>query len=102
MTRETLSLCVGWVSTGILMLTLWIQIYRQYRLGRAEEISPSLFAGQCAASAGFLLYSGLVGSVVFIVSNALILVTALVGELVRRYLMGRQTKSSGMQEIPRR
>ena len=91
MTRDTWSLIIGWASTAILMATLWGQVYREYRLGKAEEISPALFIGQCVASLGFLTYSALVGSVVFVVSNGLILVTAFVGELVRRHLMSRQS-----------
>jgi uncharacterized protein with PQ loop repeat len=90
MTRETWSLLIGWASTAILMATLWGQIYREYRLGKADEISPVLFIGQCVASLGFLTYSALVGSVVFVVSNALILLTAFAGELMRRHLMRRQ------------
>ena len=93
MKRETISLAVGWISTAVLMITLWGQVFRDYRLGRAEEISPILFIGQCASSAGFLVYSALMGNIVFVVSNALILITAFVGELVRRALLKRQGQS---------
>ncbi len=92
MTRDAWGLILGWGRTFFLMETLWSQVYGQYRLGRAEEISPVLFIGQCAASIGFLAYSALVGSLVFVVSNALILATALVGEWVRRRLMRRQSE----------
>ncbi|HEX3895687.1 MAG TPA: hypothetical protein VHW73_05720 [Rudaea sp.] len=92
MTRDTLSLWIGWTSTVVLLATLLAQIYRQWRIGKADEVSPALFVGQCIASAGFLTYSVLVGSVVFIVSNALILAIALAGEVVRRILMRRTGK----------
>ena len=92
MSKDVLSLWIGWSSTVVLLATLLAQIYRQWKIGKADEVSPALFVGQCAASIGFLIYSALVGSVVFIVSNALILAIALAGEVVRRMLMRRQKK----------
>lgn len=93
MSRDVLSLWVGWSSTVILLATLLAQIYRQWKIGKADEVSPALFIGQCVASTGFLIYSALVGSAVFIVSNALILAIALLGEIVRRRLMRRSDTS---------
>ena len=81
---------VGWGSTLILIATLGAQIAREIASGKANNISPWLFVGQCAASMGFLIYSALVGNPVFVVSNALILVTALIGECVRRWLVKRE------------
>lgn len=80
---------IGWGSTLILIATLCAQIGRQIASGKATNVSPWLFVGQCAASLGFLAYSALVGNAVFVVSNALILVTALIGEGVRRRLVAR-------------
>jgi type IV secretory pathway TrbD component len=54
-------------------------------------VSRWLFVGQCAASVGFVLYSWLLGNWVFVVTNALILLTAVVGEVV--YLRNRRAKS---------
>ena len=45
-------------------------------------MSHWLFIGQITASAGFVVYSWLVGNWVFIVTNVLILATAIVGECV--------------------
>jgi MtN3 and saliva related transmembrane protein len=84
---------IGWGSTLILIATLGAQIGKELASGKANNVSPWLFVGQCAASLGFLIYSVLVGSAVFIVSNALILVTALIGEGVRRWLVARDTRN---------
>jgi MtN3 and saliva related transmembrane protein len=89
MDKDVVSLWIGWLSTLTLLATLLAQIVRQWKMGKADEVSPALFIGQCAASVGFIIYSALVGSVVFIVSNALILVIALGGEVVRRILQRR-------------
>jgi hypothetical protein len=53
--------------------------------GRSSKgVSPWLFIGQCIASTGFLIYSWLVQDVVFIGTNALLLVSAAAfGILVR-------------------
>ena len=85
---------VGWGSTLILISTLGAQIAKQLKSGKANNVSPWLFVGQCAASLGFLIYSVLVGSAVFVVSNALILVTALIGEGVRRWLIARNPRAA--------
>ncbi len=89
MNKDVLSLWFGWSSTLVLLVTLLAQIVRQWRIGKADEVSPALFVGQCAASVGFIVYSALVGSLVFVVSNVLILIIALAGEIVRRILMKR-------------
>ena len=89
MDKDVVSLWIGWASTIVLLATLLAQIWRQWKIGKADEVSPALFAGQCVASIGFIAYSAMVGSVVFVVSNALILAIALIGECVRRVLMRR-------------
>src|SRR3546814_13719447 len=58
----------------------------------AKGVSRWLFVGQIAASCGFIAYSWLLDNLVFIVTNSLILLTAVVGEvglLVRRRGMSR-------------
>ncbi|WP_446644038.1 hypothetical protein ACSAMZ_05490 [Xanthomonas citri pv. bilvae] len=50
----------------------------------AQGVSRWLFIGQISASVLFILYSYLVGNAVFIVSNALILLTALTGYALQR------------------
>jgi len=87
--HDTMATTIGWISTAVLVLTLSAQIVRQWRSGSAPDVSPALFVGQCIASLGFLVYSALVGSTVFVVSNALILSTALIGEAVRRRTLAK-------------
>ncbi len=70
---------IGWTSSAILLLTLFWQVRKQWREGRSEGVSRWLFVGQIAASIGFTTYSWLVGNWVFVVTNALILVDAVVG-----------------------
>jgi lipid-A-disaccharide synthase-like uncharacterized protein len=60
-------------------LTIVTQVYRQWQLGTSEGVSKWLFIGQMAASAGFLAYSWLIHDLVFIFTNAMMLVSALAG-----------------------
>lgn len=70
---------VGWASSGILLLTLITQIHKQWKLGTNKGVSRGLFIGQLAASIGFNIYSIGTGNVVFIVTNSLLLISAIVG-----------------------
>lgn len=73
---------IGWASTGILILTLVRQIVVSWRSAHPEATSRWLFAGQAAASIGFIAYSALLDNIVFVVANVLILATAIVGQWV--------------------
>jgi MtN3 and saliva related transmembrane protein len=73
---------VGWVSSGILVLTIAKQVYKQWREGSSEGVSKWLFVGQMAASLGFTVYSWLVSNWVFVVTNALMLCNGLLGLLI--------------------
>ncbi|MBO9741500.1 hypothetical protein IA54_010070 [Xanthomonas phaseoli pv. syngonii LMG 9055] len=75
---------VGWLASIILIATLIRQIYKQWRSDAAQGVSRWLFLGQISASVLFILYSYLVGNAVFIVSNVLILLTALTGYALQR------------------
>lgn len=81
---------LGWAATVVLIATLSRQIYKQHQAGSTEGVSTWLFVGQITASLLFIAYSALVGSTVFVVTNALILVTAIVGQVlaVRRRRTG--------------
>jgi MtN3 and saliva related transmembrane protein len=79
---------IGWTAAAILLLTLGRQVYTQWRDRTSQGVSRWLFVGQCAASVAFIVYSWLLGSWVFVVTNALILVTAVVGEIV--YIRNRR------------
>ena len=70
---------IGWLSSFLLVCTIGKQIHEQWKKGTSKGVSPFLFLGQMAASAGFLVYSVLMKSPVFVVTNALMLVSAMVG-----------------------
>jgi MtN3 and saliva related transmembrane protein len=73
---------VGWVSSGILILTLAKQVFKQWKEGSSEGVSKWLFVGQMAASIGFTTYSVLTGDPVFIVTNSILLLNGLAGLLI--------------------
>ena len=70
---------VGWVSSVILLLTIGKQIHKQWRDESSQGVSKWLFVGQLTASSGFTLYSCLVRDWVFVVTNALLMASALIG-----------------------
>jgi uncharacterized protein with PQ loop repeat len=70
---------IGWLSSLILVLTIGKQVYKQWRDGTSEGISKWLFIGQVTASVGFTTYSWLLGNWVFVVTNAVMLLNALIG-----------------------
>ena len=72
---------VGWIASAILLATLARQTWRQWREPDPRGVSRWLFLGQIAASVGFVAYSWMLRNWVFIVTNTLILLTAIVGQL---------------------
>jgi len=70
---------IGWISGAILLLTLGSQMRKQWKTDSAEGVSSWLFIGQVAASVGFVTYSILVQNWVFIITNSLILASAILG-----------------------
>lgn len=70
---------IGWASSLILLLTLVKQVYKQWKDGETEGISSWLFIGQLGASVGFTVYSFLVGSWVFMVTNGLLAINNIIG-----------------------
>src|SRR5688572_19052850 len=78
---------IGWLSSAILVLTIGKQVHKQYKSRSVEGVSSWLFIGQMAASAGFTVYSYLVHNWVFVVTNAILLCSAVTGyALYRRNL----------------
>lgn len=73
---------IGWFSSFILVLTIGKQVYKQWTSGSSEGVSKWLFVGQITASTGFTIYSVLVDNWVFVVTNALLLVSALLGIVI--------------------
>ncbi|HEY4581666.1 MAG TPA: SemiSWEET family transporter [Lysobacter sp.] len=75
---------VGWAASAILIATLGRQVYTQWRERSTEGVSRWLFIGQMCASIGFVIYSWLVGNGVFVFTNAVLLLTGVVGQLIYR------------------
>lgn len=73
---------LGWAATVVLIATLGRQIYKQNREASAEGVSTWLFVGQMTASVLFIIYSALLGTTVFVVTNSLILLTAITGQVL--------------------
>lgn len=73
---------IGWLSSAVLLATLTRQVYRQWRERSTQGVSSWLFIGQLTASVGFLTYSALLKNWVFVVTNAALLVTAIVGQMI--------------------
>lgn len=70
---------IGWASSFILLLTICRQVYKQYKEGTSQGVSKWLFIGQLLAETGFVIYSWLVSNWVFVVTNALLIVSNFVG-----------------------
>jgi MtN3 and saliva related transmembrane protein len=79
---------IGWAAAVVLLATLGRQVYAQWRAGTSVGVSRWLFLGQLSASTGFVIYSWLLANWVFVVTNALILATALLGQWI--YLRNRR------------
>ncbi len=79
---------IGWASALVLLATVTRQVWKQYRLQTSEGVSKWLFIGQMAASTGFVVYSVLVANWVFVVTNVLMLVAAITGQLI--YMRNRR------------
>lgn len=79
---------VGWVSALILLLTITSQVRQQWRSRSIAGVSPWLFIGQMSASFGFVIYSFAVDNLVFVLTNSLLLMTAIFGQCL--YLRNRR------------
>jgi uncharacterized protein with PQ loop repeat len=75
---------IGWTSSAVLLATLACEVFTQWRERSTAGVSHWMFIGQLAASTGFLIYSYLVANRVFVVTNAALLLTALIGQLIYR------------------
>ena len=71
---------VGWTSSAILVATLLRQVHKQATRGNGQALSRWLFAGQIVASLGFIAYSWMLRNNVFLLTNTIILGTALTGQ----------------------
>jgi len=75
---------LGWSASLVLLATLARQIQVQWRERSTQGVSGWLFRGQLVASAGFTVYSWLLGNWVFVVTNLALFATAIAGNLVHR------------------
>jgi MtN3 and saliva related transmembrane protein len=73
---------IGWAAAAILLATLSRQVYTQWRERSSRGVSSWLFIGQLVSSTGFIIYSVLLHSWVFVATNVLILIVAAVGQWV--------------------
>ena len=92
MDKDLLTEVIGWGAALILFMTITRQVYKQWQEGTNRGVSHWLFIGQTAASTGFLAYSWLVDNWVFVVTNAFILTSALVGQVVSWHNGRRQAR----------
>lgn len=70
---------IGYASSTVLLMTLGSQIHKQWKSGTSRGVSPWLFVGQLAASAGFVAYSALIRNRVFVITNTCLALAALIG-----------------------
>jgi uncharacterized protein with PQ loop repeat len=78
---------IGWAAALILLLTVSSQVWKQWRSRTSAGVSSWLFIGQMSASLGFVIYSFAVDNMVFVVTNTLLLIAAVVGQCL--YLQNR-------------
>jgi MtN3 and saliva related transmembrane protein len=79
---------IGWAAAIVLLATISRQVYTQWRERSTQGVSKWLFVGQLVASTLFVIYSALLDNWVFVVTNALLLCTALLGQFI--YLRNRR------------
>ncbi|HLW23969.1 MAG TPA: hypothetical protein VKT22_06355 [Steroidobacteraceae bacterium] len=75
---------IGWASSVVLLLTIGRQVYTQWRTRTTAGVSRWLFIGQLTASTGFTLYSWLLHNWVYVTSNLMLLLTAVLGQMIYR------------------
>jgi MtN3 and saliva related transmembrane protein len=71
---------LGWASSGVLLVTIMRQVYTQWKTKSTAGVSHWLFIGQLTASTGYTLYSYLLHNWVFLTSNVVLLLTAVLGQ----------------------
>lgn len=90
---------IGWLAAFILLMTIARQVWTQWRSGTAAGVSKWLFAGQIAASTCFIIYSVAVSNTVFIATNSLMLVAAVLGQMI--YWRNRRRQRGADVDIAR-
>lgn len=85
---------IGWFSSLVLLATILNQVRRQWIERANRSASMWLFAGQTTASIGFTIYSVLLKNWVFSVTNAMLLVSALLGFAITLSQKSRARRTS--------
>ncbi len=85
---------IGWLATAVLLATVGRQVYSQWRSGSTQGVSSWLFIGQMTASTLFFVYSLLLDNWVFVVSNAMLLGTAALGQWIYRHNRAKEARSA--------
>lgn len=73
---------LGWGSSLILLITIGTQIHKQWHDDSSKGVSTWLFIGQMVASVGFTVYSFLMRNWVFVATNMLMAVSAVIGLVI--------------------
>ena len=73
---------LGWIAAGILIMTIGRQVYTQWKTRSVQGVSRWLFVGQITASIGFVLYSYALKNWVFVITNLVMFITAVFGQVV--------------------
>ncbi len=76
---------VGWIGSLILVLTMGKQVYNQWSEGSSKGVSVWLFIGQISASTALGIYSFLIWNPVFIFTNSLLIIVAILGLIIAIY-----------------
>lgn len=87
---------IGWIAAGLLLVTISTQVWQQWRSRSVAGVSPWLFIGQISASTAFVIYSYLLENLVFVLTNSMLLVAALLGQLL--YLRNKRQSGQAQQK----
>lgn len=74
---------IGWGASAILVATLLRQVQLQWRDGENAKVSSWMFAGQIVASIAFVVYSVILQNWVFVFTNSVLVLTAILGQIGR-------------------
>jgi MtN3 and saliva related transmembrane protein len=74
---------LGWAASVVLLAILSRRVYVRWRENSSDGVSSLLHIGQVMASAGFVIYSWMVGNRLFVVTSSAVLVTAVLGQWVQ-------------------
>ena len=77
---------LGWTAAVVLLLTLFAQVKKNWEEKKLKGVNPALYYGQAIASLFFAVYSVTINSWVFVFTNTLAFLSAIIGiYLVHRY-----------------